>query len=230
MNRYLTVWGCLVAAGGLTMFLLAGALGQETFFMAAYYVPPAQAVAMGVAAVGVLLFAASFLIEWPRYATVDSTVAARYFARLALANALAAAIFAFAMFVPSLELPILFTKWPGIYIAIGYSSFVGFGVFGMLAWAFVYQMLPTFFYKGLLDRRSVLLQLALSELGVYGVSAVLFAAGFIGATLVEGGLVGSTFVGASMEFSDIPAAVSIFLVIVSVFLGVATIRTGKANE
>jgi hypothetical protein len=229
MNRYLAAWGALIAAGGVAMYSLLQALGAETFFMAAFYIPPAQEVAAGVVLAGIVMLIASAIVEWPRYSAVSNEVAARYFARLALANSLAAAVFASAMLIPPLELPILFTEWPGIYIAIAFGSFVGFGVLGMLAWALMYQMLPNFFSRSSLDRRSVILQLLLSEVGIFGVSTILFLAGFTGASLVHDSLAGSVVIGASMEFADIPAAASIFVVIVSVFLGAISILGAKKH-
>jgi hypothetical protein len=228
MNRYLAAWGVLVAAGGVVMYLLLQALRGETFFMAAYYIPPAQEVAAGVVAAGAIMLVVSAFSERPRYSVLGNETAARYFARVALVNALAAAVFASAMLVPPLELPILVTEWPGIYIVVAYGSFVGVGVMGMLGWAVVYQMLPNFFLRSLLDRRSVILQLVLCEVGIFVVSTILFLAGFRGASLVHDGLVGSVFVGASMEFADIPVAVSIFVIIVSVFLGAVNILRAKS--
>jgi hypothetical protein len=105
---------------------------------------------------------------------------------------------------------------------------------GMLAWSVMYHFAPAFFSRReLLDRRSVLLQLVLSEVAIYAVSTVLFLAGYVGAREVHdvtfGNPVLNPLVGSSMEFSDIPAAVSIFLIVVSVFLGAITIMTGKAR-
>jgi hypothetical protein len=227
MNRYTATWGGLLAASGVVMHFLLLALGRESFFMAASYLPPAQTVAYAIIAAGVLLLAASFALEWPRYAWVSNDSASRYFGRIALINALAAAVFAAPMLVPSLELPILLTEWPGIYIVVAYTFFVIFGVLGMLAWSVTYRLAPSFFSRDHFDRRSVVVQLVLSEVGIYAVSAVLFSAGYIGASLVHDGQVGSVFIGASMEFSDIPAAISIFLIIVSVFLGAINVLTGE---
>lgn len=227
MNRYTATWGCLLAASGVLMHFLLVALGQETFFMAQDYLPPAQIVSYGIIAAGIVFLIASFVAEWPRYAGVTNYEASRYFGRVALVNALAAAVFAAPMLVPSLELPILLTVWPGIYIVVAYTSFVLFGVLGMLGWSVMYRLAPAFFSRGFFDRRSVLVQLALSEVAVYAASTVLFSAGYIGASLVHDGHVGNVFVGASMEFSDIPAAISIFVIIVSVFLGAINILTGK---
>jgi hypothetical protein len=227
MNRYTTIWGGLLAASGVVMHFLLLGLGAESFFMSGVYLPPAQIVSYGVIAAGIILLLASLVTQWPRYFGVSSEVPSRYFGIIALVNALAAAVFAAPMLVPSLELPILLTEWPGIYIVIAYDFFIIFGVLGMLAWSMMYRFTPTFFSRDYFDRRSVLLQLILSEVGIYGVSTVLFLAGYIGASLVHDGKVGSVFVGASMEFSDIPAAVSIFVIIVSVFLGAINILTGK---
>jgi hypothetical protein len=212
------------------MHFLLIALGQEAFFMSLVYLPPALVVSDGVVAAGVVLVLASLVTEWPRHVGVSGEVASAYFGRIALVNALAAAIFAAPMLVPPLELPILLTEWPGIYIVVAYAFFVIVGVLGMLAWSMMYRVAPSFFSREYFDRRSVLLQLILSEAGIYTASTVLFLAGYIGASLVHGGLVGSVFVGASMEFSDIPAAVAIFVIIVSVFLGAINIITGKRER
>jgi len=227
VNKYLAVWGGLLAFCGVLMYFLLDALGEESFFMGPVYIPPAQEVSLGVVLAGIIIAAAGAAFDWPKYCAISCGVAAKYFGIAALVNALAAAVFAAAMLVPPLELPILFTEWPGIYIAIAYSSFVGFGVFGLLAWGVMYQNLPNFFSRSMLDRRSVILQLLLSEVGVYVLSTFLFLGGYTGASLVHAGGVGPVFVGASMEFTDIPAAVSIFIVIVSVFLGALNIARAK---
>jgi hypothetical protein len=227
MNAYTATWGGLLAASGVVMHFLLLGLGQETFFMSEVYLPPAQIVSYGIIGAGIILVLASLLTKWPRYVGVSNDVPSRYFGRIALVNALAAAVFAAPMLVPSLELPILLTEWPGIYIVVAYAFFIMFGVLGMLAWSMMYRFAPAFFSRELFDRRSVLLQLILSEVGIYAVSTVLFIAGFIGASLVHDAKVGSVFVGASMEFSDIPAAISIFVIIVSVCLGAITILTGE---
>jgi hypothetical protein len=230
VNRYTAIWGGLLAASGVVMHFLLIALGQEAFFMSFFYLPSALVVSYGVIAAGVVLVLASLVMEWPRQVGVSGEVASAYFGRIALVNALAAAIFAAPMLVPPLELPILLTEWPGIYIVVAYAFFVIVGVLGMLAWSMMYRFAPSFFSREYFDRRSVLLQLILSEVGIYTVSTVLFLAGYIGASLVHDGQVGSVFVGASMEFSDIPAAVSIFVIIVSVFLGAINILTGKREK
>jgi len=234
MNIYLAIWGVLLALSGVAMHFILVGLEYVTFFMAPVYLPPAQIVSYGVIVAGLVLLLASFTTRWPRYVTIGHDVASKYFGRIALVNGLAAAVFVAPMLAPPLQLPILLTEWPGIYIVVAYAFFVIVGVMGMLAWSVMYHFAPDFFSRReLLDRRSVLLQLILSEAAIYAVSAVLFAAGYIGAREVHdvtfGNPVMDPLVGASMEFSDVPAAVSIFLMVVSVFLGAITIMTGKAR-
>ncbi|HEV2137519.1 MAG TPA: hypothetical protein VGR53_01610 [Nitrososphaerales archaeon] len=227
MNRYVVVWGILVLGSGFAMHLLLVALGTETFFMAASYLPPAQTASYATILAGLLLVAFGLVFRRPGYFAIESSRASKYFGRLALINALAAAIFAFPMLIPSLEFPILLTEWPGIYIVIAYSYFIFVGVIGMLGWGVVYHLLPALFSRDIVDGRSVIVQLVLIEVGTYTLSSVLFAAGFIGATLVHDGKFGSSIVGAAMEFADIPSALAIFVIIVSVFLGTLNIMTGK---
>jgi len=223
----------LTLSGVVMHFLLVG-LEYVTFFEAAVYLPPAQIVAYDIILDGLILLLASFFIQWPRYSGISNEAASRYFGRIALVNGLGAAVFVVPMLVPPLQLPILLTEWPGIYIVVAYAFFVIFGVLGMLAWSVMYRFAPAFFpRRELFDRRSVLLQLILSEVAIYAVSTVLFLAGYIGASEVRnvtfGNPVLNPLVGSSMEFSDIPAAVSIFLIVVSVFLGALTILTAKAR-
>jgi hypothetical protein len=234
VNTYLAIWGALLALSGVAMHFLLTGLEYVTFFMAPVYLPPAQIVSYGIIVAGSALFLASFVTRWPRYAAIDNAAASRYFGRIALVNGLAAAVFVTPMLVPPLQLPILLTEWPGIYIVVAYAFFVIFGVTGMLAWSVMYRFAPDFFHgRQLLDRRSVLLQLTLSEVAIYSVSTVLFLAGYTGAREVHdvtfGNPLMNPLVGSSMEFSDIPAAVSIFLIVVSVFLGVITIMTAKVG-
>jgi len=234
MNTYLAIWGALLTLSGVTMHFLLIGMEYVTFFMAPTYLPPAQIASYGVIFSGLVLLLASFVIRWPRYAAISNDAASRYFGRIALVNGLAAAVFVAPMLAPPLELPILLTEWPGIYIVVAYAFFIIFGVLGMLAWSVMYHFAPAFFSRReLLDRRSILVQLFLSEVAVYAVSTVLFLAGYIGAREVHdvtfGNPVLNPLVGSSMEFSDIPAAVSIFLIVVSVFLGAITIMTGKVR-
>jgi hypothetical protein len=130
MNTYLAIWGALLALSGVAMHFLLLGLESVTFFMAPAYLPPAQIVSYGVISAGGVLLLASFLISWPRYVTVSNDVASKYFGRVALVNGLAAAVFVAPMLVPPLQLPILITEWPGIYIVVAYAFFVIFGVMG----------------------------------------------------------------------------------------------------
>ncbi len=212
------------------MWLLLQGLYSVNFFMMGFYIPPAQTVAEGTTFAGILLLLASLVSEWPRYAEVSNETAARYFGWAALVNALAAAVFTVPMLVPSLEFPILIAEWPGIYLVIAYAFFIIFGVIGMLGWSVMYSFMPTFFSKEWVDRRSVILQLLLSEVGIYVASTFLFIAGFRGASLVHDGNAGYAVVGATMEIADLPSAVAIFVIIVSVFLGALNILRRSGPE
>ena len=227
LNKYTATWGVMLAGSGVVMNLLLGQLWNVRFYMAIFYLPPAQIVSYGVIVAGALLFAASFFVQWPRYSEMSTEDASKYFGRLALVNALAAAVFVVPFLDPPLAIPYLLTEWPGIYILIAYVFFVIFGVMGMLAWAVTYRFAPSFFSRESVDRRSAILQMIFSEVGIYSVSSLLFLAGFIGSEEVRHGNLAGFFIGATMEFSDIPAAVGIFIILLSVVLGAVTILDGK---
>src|SRR6267142_208222 len=65
MNTYTATWGALLAASGAAMHYLLLGLGQESFFMAGVYLPPAQVASYGIIAAGIALLLGSFLTEWP---------------------------------------------------------------------------------------------------------------------------------------------------------------------
>lgn len=214
MNRYALAWGAILALSGVVMHLLLNGLREQTFRLSLFNW---QTISFGVIAAGIILAIFGLVSDRPRYAGISSDTAAKYFAWAALVNAVVAAVITAGMLIPPLEFPILFTEWPGIYIFIGYASFILFGVIGMLAWGTLFYLAPKFFSRQLLDRRSFILHLFLSEVGVYVASSVLFYAGFLGATYAHMGF-GAVVVGISIEFADVPAAIGVFIVIVSVFL------------
>jgi len=175
--------------------------------------------------VGTATFLSSLAVAPFKNQIIESRIASKYFGYSALINAVMAAAFTLPLFYPPLDFPILITEWPGMYMIIAYAFFIIFGVLGMFAWSLSYSSLAAVLSKGNFSRPIVIFQLAISNLGVYGMAISLFLGGYLGSYLAYNGA-GSIIVGASMEFSDIPAAFSIFLCIISVFVGVANfIRT-----
>ncbi len=73
------------------MHFLLLRLGEQSFFMSGVYLPPAQIVSYGVVSARIVLLLASLVIKWPRYIEISSDPASRYFGRMALFHALAAA-------------------------------------------------------------------------------------------------------------------------------------------
>src|SRR5579871_2419828 len=223
LNRFVVGLGVLVLIiGGLTHFLLIS-LSNEVFRgNIAFY----QNIALLTIIVGVVVSFTGFGLRPFKSEWLDSRLAGKYFGYSALINAIAAALFTVPLFYPPLDFPILITEWPGIYMIIAYSFFIIFGVLGMIAWSYYYSNFSPIVSRENFSRPIVILQLLLSNIGVYGMSISLFLGGYIGAYLAYIGA-GSIIVGANMEFSDIPSAISISFCIVSVFLGVSNFLRGK---
>jgi hypothetical protein len=211
LNRTAVLIGFLLLAAGIAMYFLLEQLALETFRAdrSVWLLTSYALIGLGVLAV--------FLGLGTRggnaaRTSVDQAVG--YFSRLALLNTVVAAIFVFPLLIPSLEFPILITRWPGIYMVIAYTSFVMIGVLGNVAWS---SLLAN--RKGSLVRWQLWTQLALTGVGIYTFSIFTFLGGYVGATLDYGGA-GPGLVGIDMEFAVVPAGLSIFGIVVGELLGV----------
>jgi hypothetical protein len=223
LNRFATGLGLVLLVMGILTHLLLGLLKGETF-RAGFVIW--QYTGYGLIVGGIVLSIVSFVLPPFRSGRIDSRVAAKYFGYAALINSVAAAAFTLPLLYPPFEFPILITEWPGIYMIIAYSFFIIFGVLGMLGWSFVYSQLSVLISKENLSTPIIILQLIIANIGIYGAAIFLFLGGLQGSHLAYIGA-GSIIVGASMEFSDIPSAFSIFLCVLSVLIGVVNFARAK---
>ncbi len=217
MNRALVSLGAFFLALGFVMPQLLGELMTVTFRAA---IPPWLAVSLPLAVLGGALALAG--LRSGGWGTLDRRTPARYFGYATVVNSVAAVAFILPVLLPRLEFPILITRWPGIYMVTAYLSFLVVGVLGCLGWAVMYGMSPSLFSRETFDRGSVLLHLALTEVGIYGLSTFMFWGGYIGSVFAYNG-VGDTMVGIVMESTVIPSAIFIYASIFALLLGVVTV-------
>jgi len=201
------------------MNLMLGQLRSD-FFRA--YLPPWVYVSYATIAAGGILIVFGLFLKPVEFKPLSPGRAGGLMARLALLNAAAAALLLAPVLVPSLRLPILITQWPGIYMVLAYFSFIAVGVLGMAAWAVFFAHLPDLLNRASLSALGFGVQIVMTELGVYALTISMFLGGYTGSWLAYTGA-GPVAVGAQMEFSVIPSAVSIFLVAAGTFIGVANV-------
>jgi len=201
------------------MLLLLERLARETFRSD---LPPWVDLSYAIAGVDVIVLAASSVAGSGKPATTSMKEASKYFVYLAMVNAAAAAAFALPVLDPAYEFPILITRWPGIYMVLAYAFFVIVGVLGSVGWASALGILEDSVTVGPLRRTPLILQLTLTEAGVYGLAVFMFLGGYVGASLDYGGG-GAGIVGISMEFAVIPSALSIFSIILGTLLGLGNV-------
>ncbi|MBM3897012.1 MAG: hypothetical protein FJ358_00555 [Thaumarchaeota archaeon] len=146
----------------------------------------------------------------------------KYFVYATFINLGAAIIFTVPIFLPRLQFPILLTEWPGIYIYIAYSAFLIAGVLGMLAWAVAYYLLWKVFNKESCDKKILLSQILITNIGVYIVSGFMFAGGYQGAFYAHEDFA-AFIVGKIMEATVIPSAIGIALALLGNVFGLANI-------
>lgn len=223
MNKPATFAGLILAAVGGVMYILLVQLHSETF---REDLPAWMTAALVIAVAGVALSLASIALPNWKAGVIATEAAATYFGYVSIANTLAAAAFVMPVLVPSLEFPILITRWPGVYMVIAYFSFVMVAVVGMLAWMGFYRMMPSVFSKKTVYRPLFFGQIVLTQLGIYVVSVSMFLGGYVGSALEYAGA-GPVVVGAAMEFAVIPSALSIFLTVVGELLGIVNVLLAK---
>jgi hypothetical protein len=219
LDRSAAAGGLIIASLGAVMQVLLYQLGTETYRS---YLSPYVDVTDALIAGGVVI-AAWGLVRKPGPSVslpVDSAV--RGFSLLALANAVAASAFVIPVLVPSFDFPILVTRWPGVYMVIGYVSFVLVAVLGNVGWGGALRALSGDRPDHKIYRWPFVLQVAVTTVGAYGVAAFMFIGGYVGASLNYQGI-GDVTVGTAMEVAVVPAAISIFAVVFGEMAGVANL-------
>lgn len=215
LRKLVSVSGILVSLLGAVMYLLLGELRSETFRSD---LPPYLSVASAAVVLGALLFAVGLVLPESGSRVIDVQIASRYMTEVALANAFLAALFAIPVLIPSLEFPILITRWPGIYMVMAFFLFVTLGVLGSFSWAALFRWLPDLFHKSAIRTPLFFFQLAGLEVGICVMSLFMFWGGYVGASLVQQ-RAGDAVVGTAMEFAVIPSALGIFLTVSSTLVG-----------
>ena len=219
MRRPLLVLGALALGSGEVMVILLGQLRSD-FFRA--YLPPWVYAAYGTVAMGGLLIVAGLVAKPAEPGLLASKRAGGIAAKLSLLNAAVAALLLAPVIVPSFRLPILITEWPGIYMVLAYFSFLAVGVLGMAVWSLFLVHVPELLGRNSLGLMGFGVQITLTEVGILALTVSMFLGGYVGSSLVYSGA-GPVAVGAQMEFSVIPSAVSIYLVAAGTIAGVLNV-------
>src|SRR5438132_13590104 len=147
--------------------------------------PPWMTGALALVGIGVVIFVAGLALPRREMRTLDVVRASRYLAYSTVFNTIAAACFSIPVLIPAFEFPILITRWPGIYMVVGYAFFVLIGVLGSLGWSVLYRWLPELFGRRTLLRPLFLFQFSTLEVAVYLLSFFIFLGGYVGSALVH---------------------------------------------
>ncbi len=222
MRRGIIALGVYLLVLGITMPLLLNQLSTVTF---RGDIPPWRTASIPLLAGGVILVLIGYILRAGE--GIASHKASRYFGYAALANVVAAVIFISPVLIPTLEFPILITRWPGIYMVTAYLSFLLVGVLGSFGWSLAYSNSPRLFNRGSFDKGPYVVQFILYQVGIYGLAFFMFWGGYTGAALnYSGG--GDALVGIVMESNVIPSAIFIYTLMFASILGVISILSGGA--
>lgn len=211
------VLGAGFAVIGSAMYGLLVQLRTQTFRAD---LPPWMYLSLTLAGSGIVILLLGLVLPKREIGRIPVLSASKYMGYATVINTIAAACFSIPLLVPAFEFPILITRWPGVYMVIGYSFFVIIGVLGSFAWSAFYRNLPDFFLREAVYRPLFIFQFSAMEGGIYLMSVFMFLGGYVGSALVHQGI-GDAVVGAAMEFSVIPSALGIFLTALSSVVGIA---------
>ncbi len=219
MRGIVVVLGAGFALIGTAMYSLLVQLRTQTFRAD---LPPWMYLSLIAAGSGIVIFLLGIILPKREIRRIPVMSASKYMGYATVVNAVAAACFSIPVLVPVFEFPILITRWPGVYMVIGYSFFVMIGVLGSFAWSAFYRNLPELFSREAVYRPLFIFQFTAMEGGIYLMSVFMFLGGYVGSALVHQGI-GDAVVGAAMEFSVIPSALGIFLTALSAIVGIANV-------
>jgi hypothetical protein len=154
---------------------------------------------------------------------ISSETAARYFFIVMMMNLIVGALVTSLVLIPPLALPIKLTVWPGTWMFIAYFSFMIAGVLGSLTWTMIYYLLPRLFNLGQVDRRATIIQIVLTQIGIYGVATLMgLVPGYTGGTFAIAGF-GTFLITRVIEWAVIPTGIFVGLAIFGTLTGVANI-------
>lgn len=155
--------------------------------------------------------------------TISSESAARFFFVVMMMNLVVGALVTSLVLIPPLALPIKLTVWPGTWMFIAYFGFMIAGVLGSLTWTMVYYLLPRLFNLGQVDRRATIIQIVLTQIGIYGAVALMgLVPGYTGGTFAIAGF-GTFLITRVIEWAVIPTGIFVGLAIFGTLTGVANI-------
>lgn len=229
MRKSILIMGLYLLLFGLILPLLLNQLAAVTF---RDDIPPWRTASYPIAVVGLLLVIIGLLVRTSSY--IDASYIAKAYLYATLINMIAAVVFITPVLIPSLEFPILITRWPGIYMVTAYFSFIVVGILGSLGWFVIYSNFKRLFNRYIFDKESWIVQFALYQIGIYGLAFFMFWGGYTGSALSYEGAQ-DAMVGIVMEPTVIPSALFIYTLMFSIVLGVGNLISGtrelpKQNE
>jgi hypothetical protein len=224
MRKSILIMGLYLLLFGLILPLLLNQLAAVTF---RGDIPPWRTASYPIAVVGLLLVIIGLPVRTSSY--IDASYIAKAYLYATLINMIAAVVFITPVLVPSLEFPILITRWPGIYMVTAYFSFIVVGILGSLGWFVIYSNFKRLFNRYIFDKESCILQFALYQIGIYGLAFFMFWGGYTGSALSYEGAQ-DAMVGIVMESTVIPSALFIYTIMFASAIGVVTLLSGKQRK
>lgn len=154
---------------------------------------------------------------------LSNSVLTKYFLYATVIAFVAAVAFTVPVIVPEFTFPLELTIWPGTWMFEAYFAFLIVGVLGNLGWAALVDLVRRNAGKENSSRYLAFAHIALSNIGVYGATAFMFAVGSIGSAGTLLGYGRAVITQALIGWMVVPIGVFIYLYIVASLFGAANL-------
>jgi hypothetical protein len=125
--------------------------------------------------------------------------------------------------VPEFTFPIILTVWPGTWMFIAYFAFILVGVVGSLGWAVLLNFIEDRFHKHSVNRYLSEAHFALTYVGIFGVTSLMFRLGDLGGTAILSetgkGVVTQGLIG----WMVVPIGIFLYLLLIGTVIGIANV-------
>jgi hypothetical protein len=147
----------------------------------------------------------------------------KYFIYATIFNLIVAVAITTPIIVPEFTFPIILTVWPGTWMFIAYFTFLMVGVVGSLGWAVLLGFVQDKFQKETVNRYLAEAHFALTYVGIFGVTTLMFRLGDLGGTAILSetgkGVVTQGLIG----WMVVPIGIFLYLLLIGTVIGIANI-------
>jgi len=147
----------------------------------------------------------------------------RFFVYATIFNLIVAVAITTPVIVPEFTFPIILTVWPGTWMFIAYFAFLIVGVLGSLGWSVLLNVIEDRFHRNKVNRYMAEAHFALTYVGVYGATTLMFRIGYVGGNAILSEVGKGVVTQGLIGWMVVPLGIFLYLYIIGTVLGIANV-------